>query len=405
MSQTQRNTAFKAARTAAGYTQKSLAAELGVDPRQVGRWESANPGWPKHHDQRIRLMKLLGQKDMSSLGFTPPYGAEYPQPTQRSAGVTTRATVPRQRPAALQPTTVADDFGAVTRSHRRLYWTLNPSDLHPAVLSHAILGCALLADTAGRTRATVASALAETYLLAGRIEFFDLRDPAQADKTLGRALQAAGEAEDALLASAILAHMAFVPGWAGNREAAIDRMRAARTYARRGDASGTLSAWLNAVEAECETRCGHPRTALHLIGQAEDMLAADASPSTPEWMDWFNPLRLAAFKGNTQLVAGHLPQARESLLAVLEQLPETEKQRTVVLGDLAMVEAADDRPEEACAYASQALSQLEATWYMTGVERVRKVHKALAAHQHKQCVIELEDQLYGWATTVSALAG
>lgn len=54
------------------------------------------------------------------------------------------------------------------------------------------------------------------------------------------------------------------------------------------------------------------RTALHLIGHAEETLAHGSTFPTPEWMDWFTPVRLAAFKGNTQLKAGHLPQARHT---------------------------------------------------------------------------------------------
>ncbi len=253
-------------------------------------------------------------------------------------------------------------------------------------------------------RRILAAALAESYLLAGRIEFFDLRQPDQASETLLRALQAAGEADDSLLGSAVLAHMAFIPGWAGDRDAAVERMVAARTYARREDASVELWAWLDAVEAECETRCGNPRTALQLISHAEDTLAAGSEHPTPVWMDWFSPVRLAAFKGNTQLKAGHFPQARETLGQVLNDLPPTsDKQRTVILGDLAAVEAADNRPEEACRYATQALDQLAVTWYATGMDRVREVRRTLTPWQNEQCVRDLDDRLYDWGTTVSAL--
>ncbi|MFE3250953.1 multiprotein-bridging factor 1 family protein [Streptomyces sp. NPDC059209] len=401
-----KNMSFRAARSAAGYTQQQLANELGVDVRQVGRWESNKPGWPKQPALRNRIMELLGRDNMASLGFTEPAREQVQSPQGLAESpVAGRFPVPRQRNTARQPGTVAEDFTAVVRAHRRLYWSVPPSDLHPVALAHAALGCVLLPATTGLTRVSVASALAETYLLAGRIEFFDLRAPAQADKTLGNALQAAGEADDVLLGAAILAHMAFVPGWSGQREAALDRMRAARTYARRGDVSALFAAWLNAVEAECETRCGNARTGLHLINQAEDELASGSPHATPQWMDWFSPLRLAAFKGNTQLAARHLPQARETLLAVLDRLPETEKQRTVILGDLAMVEATDGRPEEACTYASQALDQLEITWYATGMERVKEVRRRLQPHQHQRCVLRLEDQLYAWSTTVSALTG
>nr|WP_202036446.1 transcriptional regulator [Streptomyces mexicanus] len=391
---------------AAGYhSQQALADALQVGVRQVRRWESDTPPWPQPEAGRA-LTRLLGQ-DLEALGFTPPGGT-----TERSRRTVLAATaaavglaaVPTQA-VAMQPATAADDYEAVTRSHRRLYWSVAPATLHPAAIAHATLGCALLPQTAGQTRQRTAAALAETWLLAGRIEFFDLRDADRAQETLLRALQAAGEADDALLGSAILAHTAFIPAWAGDRDAAVERMVAARTYARRGPASAELLAWLDAVEAECETRCGNIRTALHLIGHAEDVLDTDNEHLSLEWLDWFSAVRLAAFKGNTQLRAGHLPQARTTLLGVLDALgPAEEKQRTVVLGDLAAVEAAAGNTEKACGYALSALDQLERSWYAMGMDRVREVRRALTPHQHERCVQELDDRLYGWSTTVSALA-
>ncbi|MFH8336981.1 helix-turn-helix transcriptional regulator [Streptomyces sp. AM6-12] len=401
------NTRLKAARIAAGYkSQQALADALGVGVRQVRRWESATPPWP-HADQEQALTRLLGQ-DMEALGFTPQAGTHIDRGrrTVLAAGAVAvgLTTIPTQA-VAVQPATAADDYEAVTRSHRRLYWSVAPATLHPAAVAHATLGCALLPEAAGQTRARIAAALAETLLLAGRIEFFDMRESDRASSTLLRALQAASEADDALLGAAVLAHTAFIPAWVGERDAAVERMTAARTYARRGAASAELLAWLDAVEAECETRCGNTRTALHLIGHAEDVLARGSEHDSPEWLDWFSSVRLAAFKGNTQLKAGHLPQARTTLLGVLDALgPSEEKQTTVVLGDLAAVEAAAGAPEAACGYAVRALDQLERTWYAMGMDRVREVRRALAPHQHERCVRDLDDRLYGWSTTVSALA-
>ncbi|MFI8194383.1 helix-turn-helix domain-containing protein [Streptomyces sp. NPDC085946] len=400
------NVRLKAARLAAGYhSQQALADALGVGVRQVRRWESDAPPWPQPEVAQA-LTRTLGQ-DLEALGFTSPSGA--PDSGRRTVLAATAAAVGHAafpvQPVAVQPATAAEDYEAVTRSHRRLYWSVAPTTLHPAALAHATLGCALLPETAGQTRQRIAAALAESYLLAGRIEFFDTREPDRAGHTLLRALQAAGEANDPLLGAAILAHMAFIPAWTGDREAAGERMVAARTYARRGPASAELLAWLDAVEAECETRCENTRTALHLIGHAEDVLATGSEHASPPWLDWFSPARLAAFKGNTQLRAGHLPQARETLLSVLDALdPTEEKQTTVVLGDLAAVEAAAGNPEAACRYALRALDQLECTWYAMGMDRIREVRRALAPHQQQQCVRELDDRLYGWTTTVSALA-
>ncbi|MGW5509864.1 helix-turn-helix domain-containing protein [Streptomyces albogriseolus] len=401
------NTRLKAARLAAGYhSQQALADALRVGVRQVRRWESDVPPWPQPEVGQA-LTRLLGQ-DLEALGFTPPGGTAPDRPRRTVLAATAAAVglaaVPTQA-VAVQPATAADDYEAVTRSHRRLYWSVAPATLHPAAIAHATLGCALLPEAAGQTRQRIAAALAETYLLAGRIEFFDMREPDRAGHTLLRALQAASEADDALIGSAILAHTAFIPAWTADRDAAVERMVAARTYARRGPASAELLAWLDAVEAECETRCGNTRTALHLIGHAEDVLAAGSEHASPGWLDWFSPVRLAAFKGNTQLKAGHLPQARETLLDVLNSLDSAEeKQSTVVLGDLAAVEAAAGDPEAACGYALRALDQLERTWYAMGMDRVREVRRALAPHQHERCVRELDDRLYDWGTTVSALA-
>ncbi|MEU4560575.1 hypothetical protein AB0F72_19540 [Actinoplanes sp. NPDC023936] len=289
-------------------------------------------------------------------------------------------------------------------AHRRMYSSVQPANLHPAVLEHTRLGLHLLTETSGVTRRVVASALAESLLLAGRIEFFDLRQPDDADATYVRALQAAGEADDALLGSAILAHAAFIPGWTNHRAEAAERLRAARTYARRGPASGEFVAWIDAVEAECDTLCGHPGDALSVIDRAEAALAADNENRSPEWFTWFSAARLAAFKGNTQLVAGRHSQARISLGTALKDLDAGDnKQRAVVLADLAAVEVASDKPTEACNRLHEALDQLAITWYATGMERVRKVREDLQAWADTEEVQAIDDRLYGWRTTLNAL--
>ncbi|MEU5614909.1 transcriptional regulator [Streptomyces sparsogenes] len=419
------NTRLKAARQAAGYASQEAFAEairntapqlgirsLQISVRQVRRWESANPPWPQPDVQRV-LTHLLGQP-VEELGFIPPWG----RPNLTQGGASRRPVVASGAPAigaapgplpiasnATQPATAGMDFAAITAAHRRLYWSVQPSQLHASVMEHARLGTALMGETTGRCRTTLAAALAESYLLAGRIDFFDLQKPQAAGNAFVRGLQAAGEADDALLGAAILAHTAFIPGWAGQREDAEERMSAARAYARRGNAPALMLAWLDAVEAECMTRCDDTRTALRLISHAENVLAeGDADEPCPVWMDWFTPVRLAAFKGNTQLIAGHTAQARQTLLGVLDSLPADDgKQRTVILGDLAAVEAAAGEPEEACRWANEALDQLSVTWYAAGMDRIRDVRKRLHAWRNERWVRDLDDRMYGWGTTVSAL--
>jgi len=399
------NARLRAARQAAGYrSQQDLADALtgrglSVSGRQVRRWESEEPPLP-YPDLQRALIELLGVTSIEELGFP----ATAPD---LNAGrvLRTPPAAPLVLPNASQPPSAATAFAAVTRAHRRLYWTVAPATLHPSVTAHARLGADLLPATAGVVRRTVAAALAESWLLAGRIEFFDLGEPGRARDTWLRALQAAGDADETLLGAAILAHTAFVPGWAGDRAGASERMAMARTSARRGPASAELLAWLDAVEAECETRCGNTRAALNLISHAEAVIEAGSDAPSPEWMDWFSAVRLAAFKGNTQLRAGHLPQARATLLGVLDGLPaDADKQRTVVLGDLAAVEAAAGQAVAACDYAVQALELLQTHWYARGMERVREVRRELTPWQGEPCVRDLDDRLYSWGAMLSVLA-
>ena len=417
MSPSPGNVRLKAARQHAGYASQQAFADalthaaprigLGhveVSVRQVRRWESPSPPWPRADHQRL-LVSVL-QLPIEQLGFTPPWetpgnrtvGASLSPPASSPAG--TALQLPKAN-AALQPTTIGADYAAITVAHRRLYWSVQPVHLHPTVAEHTRLGINLLNETSGIARRVLATALAESLLLLGRIEFFDMRQPEDADATFVRALQAAGEADDPLLGAAILAHAAFIPGWAQRRAESAERTRAARTYARRAPASAEFLAWLDAVEAECETLCGHPRDGLRLINHAENILKTTTEHESPDWFNWFSPTRLAAFKGNTQLKAGHLAQAHETLRTVLQTLEG--KQRTVVLGDLAAVEAARKHHEAACAYAQEALDQLAVTWYATGMDRVREVRRALQPWADSEAVHRLDDRLYGWQTTLSAL--
>jgi hypothetical protein len=425
MSRPTGNIKLKSARQAAGFASqqdlanalttagKQIGVPVTITERQVRRWESPTPPWPRAEHQRV-LTHVLSLP-IEELGFTAPWdtgthatAAISGETPRRTAGVTAATGLALPLPTAStgrQPATVAADFAAITAAHRRLYWTVQPTQMHPTVVEHARLGTALLSETAGFPRTVLARALAETSMMQGRIEFFDLRKPDQAADTYVRALQAAQEAGEALLGAAILAHAAFVPGWAGERQAMAERMAGARAMARRAPATPEIWAWLDCVEAECETRCGQIRTALHLLGHAEDILADDGGTvPLPEWMDWFSPARLAAFKGNTQLKAGHTAAARDTLTRVLAELPpDSAKQRTVVLGDLAAVEAADQHPAEACAWALAALEQLAASWYQAGMDRVREVRQALQPWAEEECVRRLDDRLYGWTATVSAL--
>jgi hypothetical protein len=189
-------------------------------------------------------------------------------------------------------------------------------------------------------------------------------------------------------------------------EEARDKIRAARVFSRRGPASPEMLAWLDAVEAEVETRFGETRKALRLVSHAEDVLATGERRPSPVWLDWFSPSRLAGFKGNTLLADCQFGAARETLREVLESETVSEaKQRAVTLADLAAVAVAENDPEQACSLATAALDNLARYWYATGMERLRAVRQSLTPWDSLPCVRGLDDRLYDWNTTVSALTG
>jgi hypothetical protein len=257
-------------------------------------------------------------------------------------------------------------------------------------------------------RTSLAVAVAESSLLAGRLAFFDLQQPDAAQSSFVVALQAAQDARDPLLGSAVLAHMAFIPAFSEDitrAEEARDKIRAARAFSRRGPASPEMLAWLDAVEAEVETRFGETRKALRLISHAEEILMTGEKRPSPAWLDWFSADRLAGFKGNTLMEDRQFGPAHDTLRHVLENTRETDaKQRAVTLADLASVAIAENDPEQACKLAEAALDNLSRYWYATGMDRVRAVRKSLAAWESLPCVRELDERLYDWNTTVNALS-
>ena len=420
------NTRLRSARQALGLRSQQQLAEaitrvglgiglrISITERTVRRWESDNPPWP-HPDHQAAIEHLFG-RPLTELGFTPPWAGgdqDTPQltgsPAVAASAGGTLAMFPRRPLADPLPGSVAADYITITAACRHMYWAVPPAQLHDTVAAHVRFGAGLLASVPEAARRALAAALSESSLLAGRIEFFDLQDPQQAQASLVIALQAAQDAQDALLGSAALAHMAFIPAFSGDArraEEARDKIRAARQFARRGSASPEMRAWLDAVEAETETRFGDTRKALQLIHHAEEIYATEEPRPSPAWLDWFSPVRLAGFKGNTLLTDRQPGPARQTLQEVLDQLPEdAAKQRSVILGDLAAVAVSEGNAEDACQLAELALDQLARTWYATGMARVRAVRASLSPWESLPCVRRLDERLYDWNTTINALTG
>jgi hypothetical protein len=129
MNQYTGNSRLKAARQHAGYaTQQALAdaltraapkiglGRMEVNVRQVRRWESESPPWPRADHQRV-LVHVL-QLPVDQLGFTPPWDSRTrntPDTAPRSDSTGVGAAVPLPTAAvAVQPQTVGADYASIT---------------------------------------------------------------------------------------------------------------------------------------------------------------------------------------------------------------------------------------------------------------------------------------------------
>ncbi|MFF2550264.1 hypothetical protein ACFVUS_04655 [Nocardia sp. NPDC058058] len=414
--------ALRSARLALGYrSQKDLAdglnkiaREIGlriaVNSRTVRRWESEEPPWPQA--EHAAALEALFGRPLTELGFTPSRGAgaELSSRTSRNRYTETWASRHSGVDSAPLPPSVASDFMASTSAYRRMYWSVPAARLERLVAEHAAFGWDLHPQLPGPAKSLMARAVSESSLLAGRLEFFDLQQPELAKPSFLLALQAASAAEDELLGAAALAHMAFAPAFSGEAERAEearDKLRASRAFAVRGNASPELVAWLDAVEAEVETRFGDTGRALRLIEHAEESYRnynSEENPS-PAWLDWFSPVRLAGFKGNTLLAAGRGRDAREALEGAIAVLPEdAKKQRAVFLADLAAASVLERDPEQACGYLDETLTVLGEHWYATAMDRVKAVRHSLREWDSLPRVRALDGKLYNWHTTIKSLA-
>jgi hypothetical protein len=178
------------------------------------------------------------------------------------------------------------------------------------------------------------------------------------------------------LAAAVLAHRAFVPGFAEQEQPARDFLKAAHAHARYG-AGPLLRSWLHCVDAEISARTGQSKASLARIRSAEDALVT--AGTDPVWLDYFDASRLDGFAGNALLLAGQNRAAAPRLQSALDGLAENAtKQQAVLLFDLAAAQAPLDA-EQALATARQACDVVGRDHYATALQRVPEVRAALSA--------------------------
>ncbi|GAB3146971.1 hypothetical protein GCM10027290_29520 [Micromonospora sonneratiae] len=271
-----------------------------------------------------------------------------------------------------------DAYRQIVRCQRELYWTSPARPLYEAAYAHTQLGIGLMRAAAGISRASLASALAESALLTARLAFFDLSQPAIAERCYDVALAATREAGDHALAAAVLGHMAFVPAFGHDPASARPLIDAALQHTWHG-VSPMVRSWLHCVASEVEVRAGAAAASRHHIDLAAGAIDGDSTP--PEWLDFYDNGRLHSFAGYAALASGDHREAVGQLDRALAGLIGTSaKQRSVVLADLATAHGSDG--DRAADYLNQAVDALHTDWYGTGLDRVRAVRPVLGDSRH-----------------------
>jgi hypothetical protein len=189
-----------------------------------------------------------------------------------------------------------------------MYHSTPPAELLIPVTAHLEIVDDLAKGASKEQQRRLLRNHSQVALLAGRLSFFDLRDPMGARAYYGMALDAAREAGDPHLSAGTLGHMSFVPAAGGRFSAAFDLLEGADRYASK---LTILPSWLAAVEAEIRTKAGQTQASLNAIDRAENALVV--AHEVPAWMDYYDQTRLNGFKGFVYLAAGRPNEARAAL--------------------------------------------------------------------------------------------
>jgi transcriptional regulator with XRE-family HTH domain/tetratricopeptide (TPR) repeat protein len=291
-------------------------------------------------------------------------------------------------PLRLEPTTL-NTLESLAMRYQTMYHSTPPAELLVPVTAHLETVDDLAKGASGEEQRRLLRNHSQVALLAGRLSFFDLRDPMGARGYYGMALDAAREAGDPHLSAVTLGHMSFVSATGGGFTAALDLLEGADRYASK---LTILPSWLAAVEAEIRAKAGQTRTSLDAIDRAENALVV--AHEVPAWMDYYDRTRLNGFKGFAYLAAGRPDEARTALSEALDALDTSAvKQRAVFLTDLATIHVHEGEIDQGANLAGEAAVELTRAGYATSKERLQEFRDLVQPWQDRASVKELDERL------------
>jgi transcriptional regulator with XRE-family HTH domain len=258
-------------------------------------------------------------------------------------------TISASGSSAVNPELVAA-LRVVLTGLRQMDHSLAPGAVLASVLAQAKVAEGLLPATSPAVRTSLLSILAETYQLAGWIQF-DQNNPGSADLSLQRARHYAVEADDeALLAFILGPSHGFAVTYSGNPQLGLALAeRATQAAERCGNAR--LIGFTLAIQARALARLGDvTRCHRQLDAAAEQLARHDKPDADPVWLGVFDDAALRGHRGSCEL---DLQRPDRAIVSLSEHhaaaSPAYPRNRTIWLLDRADALAAVGEPEGACA--------------------------------------------------------
>ncbi|WP_307840965.1 hypothetical protein [Streptomyces sp. GESEQ-4] len=280
-----------------------------------------------------------------------------------------------------------------TSAYRRLDGSTPSRDLEESVRAHVRLIQSITRDAGPEQRPRLAAVGSEAASLAGWLAW-DMGDNGSARTWYGSAIKAAKAAGNPLLMAYQTGSLAQFEAHAGNGVQALNL--AAKARRALGDQRPAIAdAWLSSVEALAHAAVGDRRRADRSLTSSRGAVATLDGQEPPPW-PWvftFTETKVAA----TRVACGARLGLADWVLSEDTEALATghEKQRALLVLDIASGHLAGGRVEAAFALASRALNT--GLKYRSGriVERARTMRRTLTTTAPPKVVRDFDEQLHG----------
>jgi transcriptional regulator with XRE-family HTH domain len=275
-----------ALRQALRLTIRDFAEHLGVAERTVAKWEAGGSAMVPVLVMQAALDTVLERASDEAKGrFGMLLAATWNPAGSAGSTVTLGGSRRAERMLRLSEET-ASDLAAVTASYRRMYHTVDAHDLIDGVAQHVRTTRAYWRRTKDPDlRPPLAATTSQTAMLAGRMSFFDLGRPSQAEPYYQTALEAAEGAGDRALQAVALGTKSFIHRDRGDFDGALHLLRRAQDLTAD---EPTIRSWATALEAMTHSWAHQPNQSLAAMEQAEALLDQARADARPMWFDYYD---------------------------------------------------------------------------------------------------------------------